>query len=191
MSKIAGWRHGMSGGKRCVQGLKLRFKHRLRNSSNLAWGKQPIGKHPIETARPPDLCSGHSLKNLLTAEIKSMDFSIEAEPLECCPSPKPVQDWHWKRTLDVLLILLVLPFLIPLALFTALLIRRGSCGPVLFRQERIVFQISNHVCGGRHDHASGTPASTDEFQRTHDEDGFQGRPPHHTVGRVAPGIRFG
>lgn len=43
----------------------------------------------------------------------------------------------WKRTLDVLLTLLALPFLIPLALLVVLLIRSGSRGPVLFRQERV------------------------------------------------------
>jgi lipopolysaccharide/colanic/teichoic acid biosynthesis glycosyltransferase len=48
-----------------------------------------------------------------------------------------LQSLPWKRTLDVLLILLALPFLIPLALLAALLIRSGSRGPVLFRQERV------------------------------------------------------
>jgi len=39
--------------------------------------------------------------------------------------------------MDTFLILLVLPFLIPLALLVAVLIRSGSRGPVLFRQERV------------------------------------------------------
>lgn len=39
--------------------------------------------------------------------------------------------------MDVLLIILALPLLIPLALVIALLIRCGSRGPVLFKQERI------------------------------------------------------
>jgi lipopolysaccharide/colanic/teichoic acid biosynthesis glycosyltransferase len=109
-----------------------------------------------------------------------MDFPIELDVLKCSPSPKAVQDSYWKRTLDALLILLALPFLIPLALLLALLIRSGSRGPVLFRQERVgyrggalhVFQVSNHVCGCRHDHASGTPASFDEFEYPHDENGL-------------------
>jgi lipopolysaccharide/colanic/teichoic acid biosynthesis glycosyltransferase len=75
-----------------------------------------------------------------------MDFSIEAEPLKCSPSPGSVQDWHWKRTLDVLLILLALPFLIPLALLAALLIRSGSRGPVLFRQGRVGHQGRRFMC---------------------------------------------
>jgi lipopolysaccharide/colanic/teichoic acid biosynthesis glycosyltransferase len=44
---------------------------------------------------------------------------------------------HWKHTLDTLLILLALPFLIPLTLLIALLIRSGSSGPILFNQERV------------------------------------------------------
>ena len=79
-------------------------------------------------------------------EIKNMDFSIEAEPLKCSPTPKAVQDWHWKRTLDVLLILLALPFLIPLALFIALLIRTVSIGPVLFKQEHVGHQGRRFMC---------------------------------------------
>jgi lipopolysaccharide/colanic/teichoic acid biosynthesis glycosyltransferase len=42
-----------------------------------------------------------------------------------------------KRTLDALLIFLLLPFLIPLALVVSLLIRSVSRGPILFRQERV------------------------------------------------------
>jgi lipopolysaccharide/colanic/teichoic acid biosynthesis glycosyltransferase len=76
-------------------------------------------------------------KSLLTVETKNMDFSIELDQLKCSPSPKAVQDLHWKRTLDALLILLALPFLIPVALFIALLIRSVSAGPVLFMQERV------------------------------------------------------
>jgi lipopolysaccharide/colanic/teichoic acid biosynthesis glycosyltransferase len=75
-----------------------------------------------------------------------MDFSIEAEQLKCSPSPNSVQDWHWKRVLDVLLILLALLFLIPLALFIALLIRIVSTGPVLFRQERVGYQGRRFMC---------------------------------------------
>ena len=75
-----------------------------------------------------------------------MDFSIEAEPLKCSPLLKSVQDLPWKRTLDVLLILLALPILIPLALFIALLIRGSSRGPVLFKQERVGFQGRRFMC---------------------------------------------
>lgn len=57
-----------------------------------------------------------------------------------------LQDLPWKRTLDVLLVLLALPFLIPLALLVALLIRSGSRGPVLFRQERVGYRGRQFTC---------------------------------------------
>lgn len=44
---------------------------------------------------------------------------------------------YWKRALDIGLIILALPLLIPLALVTAGFIRLVSRGPVLFKQERI------------------------------------------------------
>jgi lipopolysaccharide/colanic/teichoic acid biosynthesis glycosyltransferase len=75
-----------------------------------------------------------------------MDFPIEAPQLRYSLSPKAVQGFRWKRTLDVLLILLALPFLIPLALLTALLIRSVSAGPVLFRQERIGYLGRRFMC---------------------------------------------
>jgi lipopolysaccharide/colanic/teichoic acid biosynthesis glycosyltransferase len=75
-----------------------------------------------------------------------MDLSIEAEPLKRSPSSGSVQDGHWKRMLDALLIVLALPLLIPLALLAALLIRSGSRGPVLFRQERVGHQGRRFMC---------------------------------------------
>jgi lipopolysaccharide/colanic/teichoic acid biosynthesis glycosyltransferase len=83
---------------------------------------------------------------LQPVETRNMDFSIEAEQLKCSTSPKSVQDLRWKHTLDALLILLALPFLIPLALLVALLIRGGSRGPVLFRQERVGYQGRRFMC---------------------------------------------
>ncbi len=44
---------------------------------------------------------------------------------------------RWKRVLDVVLILLALPVLLPLMFLIALVIRLVSNGPILFRQERI------------------------------------------------------
>jgi lipopolysaccharide/colanic/teichoic acid biosynthesis glycosyltransferase len=44
---------------------------------------------------------------------------------------------RWKRLLDVGLIFLAAPVLLPLMLLIALLIRLVSSGPVLFRQERV------------------------------------------------------
>jgi exopolysaccharide production protein ExoY len=44
---------------------------------------------------------------------------------------------RWKRILDIVFILLILPFVLPLAALIAVLIRMVSDGPVLFRQERV------------------------------------------------------
>ena len=75
-----------------------------------------------------------------------MDFPIELDGLKCSPSSEAIQNLHWKRTLDAWLILLALPFLIPLALLVALLIRSGSRGPVLFRQERVGYRGRRFTC---------------------------------------------
>ena len=75
-----------------------------------------------------------------------MDFSIEAHQLQRSLPPKAVKDLRWKRTLDILLILLALPFLIPLALFITLLIRSVSTGPVLFMQERVGYLGRRFMC---------------------------------------------
>jgi lipopolysaccharide/colanic/teichoic acid biosynthesis glycosyltransferase len=104
-----------------------------------------VGKHPIAPAGLPNIFYGHSLKSLLTVQIKNMDFSIGAHPLDCSSS-KADPYLRWKRMLDVLLILLALPFLIPLALFIALLIRSVSTGPVLFKQERVGHQGRRFMC---------------------------------------------
>ena len=72
---------------------------------------------------------------IVSDKNSAVDQSHKAIPVE-----------FWKRTLDVLLIVLALPFLIPLALMVSLLIRIGSPGPVLFKQERIGFQGRRFMC---------------------------------------------
>jgi lipopolysaccharide/colanic/teichoic acid biosynthesis glycosyltransferase len=53
------------------------------------------------------------------------------------PVPEAFKAPRWKRVLDISLIILSLPLLLPLMLFVALLVRCVSAGPVLFRQDRI------------------------------------------------------
>jgi lipopolysaccharide/colanic/teichoic acid biosynthesis glycosyltransferase len=53
---------------------------------------------------------------------------------------------QWKRILDVSCILLVLPFVLPLMLLIALIIRLVSQGPVLFQQERVGFLGRKFMC---------------------------------------------
>ncbi len=75
-----------------------------------------------------------------------MNCSIDPKQPRSSPSPNTGRGLPWKRTLDAVLILLALPFLIPLALLIALLIRFVSAGPVLFRQERVGFMGRRFTC---------------------------------------------
>ncbi len=52
----------------------------------------------------------------------------------------------WKRALDISLILLAFPMLLPLALIVAGLIRVVSSGPVLFKQERVGYRGNRFMC---------------------------------------------
>jgi lipopolysaccharide/colanic/teichoic acid biosynthesis glycosyltransferase len=52
----------------------------------------------------------------------------------------------WKRTLDVVAILLALPLLLPLAVVIGLIIRRVSTGPILFQQERVGYRGNRFMC---------------------------------------------
>ena len=52
----------------------------------------------------------------------------------------------WKRTLDVAVILLALPVLLPLAVVICVLIRLVSTGPILFQQERVGFRGDRFMC---------------------------------------------
>ncbi len=61
-------------------------------------------------------------------------------------SPAPVQIPGWKRALDIVLILLALPVLIPLMGIIAVTIRVVSRGPILFRQERVGFLGRPFMC---------------------------------------------
>ena len=53
---------------------------------------------------------------------------------------------RWKRALDITLIVLALPVLVPVMLFIALLIYVVSDGPVLFRQERVGYRGRRFRC---------------------------------------------
>ncbi|HEY5041203.1 MAG TPA: sugar transferase [Verrucomicrobiae bacterium] len=52
----------------------------------------------------------------------------------------------WKRALDVALILLTLPVLLPLSVLILIVIRRSSEGPLLFQQERVGFREKRFMC---------------------------------------------
>jgi lipopolysaccharide/colanic/teichoic acid biosynthesis glycosyltransferase len=59
-----------------------------------------------------------------------------------CPAGIP----RWKRTMDLVFVLLILPFVLPLAVLVAVLIRVVSPGPVLFRQERVGYLGRKFMC---------------------------------------------
>lgn len=52
----------------------------------------------------------------------------------------------WKRALDIAIIILALPLLVPLMLFIAVMIWVVSEGPILFRQERVGLRGSRFMC---------------------------------------------
>jgi lipopolysaccharide/colanic/teichoic acid biosynthesis glycosyltransferase len=53
---------------------------------------------------------------------------------------------RWKRLLDVTIILLTLPVVLPVAAIIALIIRCFSSGPILFMQERIGYRGEKFMC---------------------------------------------
>ena len=59
---------------------------------------------------------------------------------------KDLQIPRWKRTLDVVLVLLALPLLLPLMLGIALVIWMVSEGPIFFRQERVGHLGKRFMC---------------------------------------------
>jgi lipopolysaccharide/colanic/teichoic acid biosynthesis glycosyltransferase len=61
------------------------------------------------------------------------DNAMPQEAFSALPGPV----LRWKRILDITVVLLALPLLLPLMVVVAVLIRVVSAGPVLFKQERI------------------------------------------------------
>jgi len=53
---------------------------------------------------------------------------------------------RWKRILDLTIILLTLPVVLPAAALIALIIRRFSPGPILFMQERVGYRGEKFMC---------------------------------------------
>jgi len=67
------------------------------------------------------------------------------QPTETFPfTPVPIP--RWKRILDIVVIVLTLPLLLPLAALVAVLIRAVSTGPILFKQERVGYLGGRFMC---------------------------------------------
>jgi len=52
----------------------------------------------------------------------------------------------WKRTLDVVMIIVSLPMVVPVGMVIVVLIRVASPGPVLFKQERVGYRGRGFMC---------------------------------------------
>jgi lipopolysaccharide/colanic/teichoic acid biosynthesis glycosyltransferase len=72
-------------------------------------------------------------------------IDTEARP-QSAPSRHSLEVPRWKRALDITLIILALPVLLPLMICIALVIRFASAGPVLFKQERIGHLGKRFMC---------------------------------------------
>ena len=70
--------------------------------------------------------------------MNTLHQKIQSENTEIIP--------RWKRVLDVTVILLALPFLLPLAFVIAAIIRTVSTGPVIFKQERVGYLGRRFMC---------------------------------------------
>jgi exopolysaccharide production protein ExoY len=73
--------------------------------------------------------------------INSISYKVQSK--ETVPAVAKPQ---WKRTLDIVLIIMAFPVLLPLAMLIGLLIRIVSAGPILFKQERIGYLGERFPC---------------------------------------------
>lgn len=78
------------------------------------------------------------------ADTFDMRFSLNKVQSQTMPCLAEIP--RWKRTLDVVFVLLTLPLVLPLAIFVGVLIRMVSDGPVLFRQERVGYLGRKFMC---------------------------------------------
>jgi lipopolysaccharide/colanic/teichoic acid biosynthesis glycosyltransferase len=82
----------------------------------------------------------------LTGQPIRPRLNFSGEDTRSAVSSSGLQVPRWKRVLDVTLIVLASPVLIPLMLGIAVMIKLCSRGPVLFRQERIGYLGQRFTC---------------------------------------------
>src|SRR5579872_6703766 len=86
---------------------------------------------------------------------------IQKDGLSAAPAgEKALLVPHWKRVLDVALVLLALPVLVPVMLCIAVLIWVVSDGPILFRQERVGLKGGRFMCFKFRTMIAGTDTAT-------------------------------
>src|SRR5260221_8672433 len=86
----------------------------------------------------------HAEKN--AAKKKPMNRLHHQDRATKIPAARPDEVPRWKRVLDVALVLITLPLVLPVMICIALLIWIVSEGPVLFRQERIGYLGRRFTC---------------------------------------------
>lgn len=79
-----------------------------------------------------------NIPNFINSLPNKIDQRLEIVPAVANPS--------WKRSLDILLVVMALPLLLPLMVLIALIIRMVSAGPLLFKQERVGFRGGRFLC---------------------------------------------
>ena len=93
------------------------------------------------------------------AKKKTMSRLDHQECATKTPAARPDGAPRWKRVLDVTLVLVALPLVLPVMICVALLIWIVSEGPVLFRQERIGYLGRRFTCFKFRTMAVGTDTS--------------------------------
>jgi exopolysaccharide production protein ExoY len=86
-----------------------------------------------------DLNSEDELKVISNVNCSNSQSAFDAKAAGI-PVPR------WKRTLDVLVILLMLPLVVPVAMIIGVAIALVSPGPILFRQERVGLMGRRFMC---------------------------------------------
>ncbi len=95
----------------------------------------------LRVGRTTDLRSGEQLLSGMVfktgiGETRASGFSDEIRERETAEA-KTLQIPHWKRVLDITLVLITLPIWLSLMIIAALWVRLSSPGPIIFRQERV------------------------------------------------------
>ena len=99
------------------------------------------GSHPYRVVAIKE-CMGWSFN--MNSQAVNCTHHVNREALEACAVPKGVP--AWKRALDLALILVSLPVVLPFGFLLALIVRLTSPGPILFKQERIGYRGGRFLC---------------------------------------------
>ena len=96
------------------------------------------------------------------SSLSSMNLTQDHIQQQGSLGASPAEIPIWKRDLDIACILLALPFLTPLLLIIAVIIKAGSRGPILYCQQRVGFRGQRFTCFKFRTMASNTDTSVHE-----------------------------